>query len=201
MVTGLPDAIAHRNQVVPVDRSRGGRHRTRRPLRAVVDVAGHTPLGGNGFRGHFQQVELGGDLEQCTFVLRFRVQLLHISDHDARRTALSPSRIDPGTQFGQRRQRQLADAVALAVGRRDEFIAFNCQPALNGLVAVALAEPDEFLEPVPVGHVRPPFVERAGEGPRIAPRCREPDGPPCWFRDATPAFDRSPPGSRRPRCR
>ena len=179
MVAGLADAIAHRNQVVPVDGSRGGRHRTRRPLGAVVDVAGHALLGSHTFGDHLQQVELRGDLEQCTFVLGFRVQFLHICDHNARRTPLSTSRIHPRPQLGQGRQRQLADAVALAVDRRGEFIAFDGQAALNGGVAVALAEPYELLEPVVIGHVRPPFAERAGEGRRAAPGYPVPDGPPC----------------------
>jgi hypothetical protein len=61
--------------------------------------------------------------------------------------ALLPGNLDARAQFGQRRQRKAADAVALAVARRHQLIAINGELAPGEFVPV-FPETRDFREPI-----------------------------------------------------
>ena len=85
---GLSGAVADGCEIIPVYGRRAGGDGAGGTLGVIMLVARHAMLGGHVRRNHFQQVELGGDLEHRAGIFSGLVQVLHVADDDA---GLEPS--------------------------------------------------------------------------------------------------------------
>jgi hypothetical protein len=101
----LADAAVHGREVVAVDRGGPRRHGAGRSLRVVVGIAGDAVLRHHVGPDHLEHVELRGDLEQRTAILRHPVQGAHVALDDGQTLPARAPRGRRGrrgrAQFGQ----------------------------------------------------------------------------------------------------
>ena len=121
-LTRLADLAVDGSEVVAVDGGRSRRDRARRPLRVIAAVPRHPVLRRDARPRHLQQVELRRDLEHRPLEFGVGVHGPRLPGDAPDGAALPSGNLDASAQFGQCRQRQVADPVALAVDRRDQLV-------------------------------------------------------------------------------
>ena len=139
----------HYGKVIPIDSGGAGGDGAGRALSTVMDVVGDAVLRGYMRRYHLQKVELGGDLEEGTFVTGVGMERARLADYVPNADGALGSPANPRSEFAERWRLQHPNLVAGPVRAGPEPGSVNFQVG-SDLLRGSLLESEQLLEPVSV---------------------------------------------------